>query len=87
VEPVDEPETDGADLAESADANYEKSEPVGMGELYGIFPQALDKEAAALIRARDSAVAAWLWRRHAANTPLAANSIRIDPWCGAINLP
>jgi len=46
--------------------------------------QALDKEAAALIEARNSVVAAWLWRRFAADTPLAANHIRIDPWCGAL---
>ncbi len=85
--PLDEPETDDADLADPTDENLEKSEPVGIGELYETFPQALDKEAAALIRARNSAVAAWLWRRYAATTRLAVNSIRIDPWCGAVNLP
>ena len=60
-------------------------EPVGIEELYNTFPQALDKEAAVLIRARNSVVAAWLWRRHAANGPLAKKAIRIDPWCEAIN--
>lgn len=84
AEPLDEPETDEDDLAESADENVEKTEPISIGELYATFPQALDKEAAALIQARNSVVAAWLWRRYAANTRLAANAIRIDPWCGAI---
>jgi len=82
----DEPDTESADLDELPDENAEKSEPISMGELYATFPQALDKEVAALIQARNSVVAAWLWRRYAANTRLAANAIRIDPWCGAIGL-
>jgi hypothetical protein len=86
AEPPDEPEIDDEDAVESSDENAEKSEPVSIGELYGTFPQALDKEAAALIQARNSVVAAWLWRRYAANTRLATNAIRIDPWCGAIGL-
>lgn len=45
------------------------------------YPQGADKDAAAVIQARNSVVAAWLWRRFAADTPLAANRIRIDPWC------
>jgi hypothetical protein len=84
AEPVDEPEMDVPDSDESQDESPEEPKPIGIGELYGTFPQALDKEAAALIQARNSVVAAWLWRRYAANTRLAANSIRIDPWCGAI---
>ena len=87
LEQVEESEAEDANPDESANENSESAEPVGIGELYGIFPQALDKEAAALIRARNSAVAAWLWRRYAANTRLATNTIRIDPWCSAINLP
>ncbi len=86
AEPLDEPATDTPDSVESLDEDAEKSEPIGIGELYGTFPQALDKEAAALIQARNSVVAAWLWRRYVANTRLAANAIRIDPWCGAIGL-
>ena len=84
-DPLEEPETDAADLAESEDESAEKSEPIGLSELHTNFPEALDKEAAALIRARNSVVAAWLWRRYAASTRLAANQIRIDPWCGTIN--
>jgi hypothetical protein len=83
AEPLDEREDSNSD--ESSDENPEKSAPISIGELYATFPQALDKEAAALIQARNSVVAAWLWRRYATNTRLAANAIRIDPWCGAIN--
>jgi hypothetical protein len=78
---MDAPDSDGP-----SDENSEEPEPMGLGELYATYPQALDKEAAALIQARNSVVAAWLWRRYAANTPLATNAIRIDPWCGAICL-
>lgn len=84
AEPVDEPEAEAPDTGESPDEDIETTESIGIGELYATFPQALDKEAAALIQARNSVVAAWLWRRYAANTRLAANAIRIDPWCGAI---
>jgi hypothetical protein len=84
VEPPDEPEADNPDFDVSSDENTEKSRPISINELYATFPQALDKEAVALIQARNSVVAAWLWRCYAANTRLAANAIRIDPWCGAI---
>jgi len=86
AEPMDEPEMDAPDSDGPSDENSEEPEPMGLGELYATYPQALDKEAAALIQARNSVVAAWLWRRYAANTPLATNAIRIDPWCGAICL-
>jgi len=86
ADPLEQPETDAPDSEEASDESVENSEPIGIGELYADFPQALDKEAAALIQARNSVVAAWLWRRYAANTRLAGNSIRIDPWCGVINL-
>jgi hypothetical protein len=86
IEPPDEPEADDEDSVESSNENAENARPISIGELYGTFPQALDKEAAALIQARNSVVAAWLWRRNTANTRLAANVIRIDPWCGAIGL-
>ncbi|HUA38839.1 MAG TPA: hypothetical protein VMA35_10650 [Candidatus Sulfopaludibacter sp.] len=83
---VDEPETDDPESAQPPVADAERGGPISPGELSATFPQALDKEAAALIRARNSVVAAWLWRRYAANTRLATNQVRIDPWCGAIGL-
>jgi hypothetical protein len=38
---------------------------------------------AAVVQARNAALAAWLWRRHAQNTPWAMNRIRLDGWPGA----
>ena len=43
------------------------------------LPEMRDKEAAALVKARNSPVAAWLWRKFAVNTRLAANEIQITP--------
>ncbi|MGO8700547.1 MAG: hypothetical protein ACLQVY_22890 [Limisphaerales bacterium] len=48
------------------------------------FPGLVEKEAAVLIRARNSAVAAWLWRRYAPDAKLAKNQLRVDPWCGLL---
>jgi hypothetical protein len=45
------------------------------------LPALRNKEAAALVAARNSVVAAWLWRKYAADTRLAANEIKIDPCC------
>jgi hypothetical protein len=45
-----------------------------------------EKQTAALVRARNSVVAAWLWRKHAAGTPLAKLPILMDPWCGAVSV-
>ncbi|HEU5396511.1 MAG TPA: hypothetical protein VFV81_05035 [Verrucomicrobiae bacterium] len=77
--PADPAEEEGEDSTE-ADADE-----LAPGELFNSFPQARDKEAAALVLARNSVVAAWLWRRYAAGTPLAMNEIRLDPWSGAMD--
>ena len=45
------------------------------------LPEMRDKEAAALVEARNSVVAAWLWRKFAVNTRLAENEIQITPCC------
>ncbi len=45
------------------------------------FPELAEKEATAVIKARNAVVAAWLWRRYAAETRLASNPIRVDGWC------
>jgi hypothetical protein len=47
------------------------------------FPELADREAVAVVRARNAVVATWLWRRYAADTRLANNPIRVDSWCGA----
>lgn len=51
-----------------------------LADLYRTHPLSRDKETAALVLARNSVVAAWLWRRYARNTRLAGNEIRIAPW-------
>jgi len=45
------------------------------------LPEMRDKETAALVEARNSVVAAWLWRRFAAQTRLAANNIHLSSLC------
>jgi hypothetical protein len=47
------------------------------------FPELAAKDAAFIVRARNSTVAAWLYRKHTAATPLARNRIRVGHWCGA----
>lgn len=46
------------------------------------FPELAEKELVGVVKARNSVVAAWLWRRHLQATPLAGNPIRIDGWPG-----
>jgi hypothetical protein len=48
------------------------------------LPEMRDKEAAALVEARNSAVAAWLWRKFAADIALAPNEIQINPCCSFV---
>jgi hypothetical protein len=43
-----------------------------------------DKKEAALVEARNSVVAAWLWRKYAADTRLAQNEIQITPCCSFV---
>ena len=80
------PESQATEPDDTAEENPDATDAEELQRLLAMYPQAADKEAAALIQARNSAVAAWLWRRFAANTRLAANPIRIDPWCGVIGL-
>ncbi len=82
---AEEPEGGASEDAEAAEAAGGESD-YWLAELEADFPVLADKEAAVLIRARNAAVAAWLWRNYAANTGLAGNSIRIDPWCGGVGM-
>jgi hypothetical protein len=75
----DEPEPNGAEV--------DNEDPAELENLCATFPMACDKDAVALVQARNSVVAAWLWRTYAAKTPLAARSIRIDPWPGTLGAP
>jgi len=75
----------GEEPANDAERSAEKPDP-HLAEMLADFPQLADKEAVALIRARNSAVAAWLWQRYAAETKLAGYQVRIDPWCGVLGM-
>jgi hypothetical protein len=81
--PPGELESDATIHDDAADENPDD----GKSELDGFvatLPEMRDKEAAALVEARNSVVAAWLWRKFAANTRLAPNEIQIDPCCSFI---
>lgn len=45
------------------------------------LPELREKEAAALVEARNAVVAGWLWRKYAAETALARNDIHIGQCC------
>lgn len=51
-----------------------------------VFPQLVEKKTAVLVQARNSVIAAWLWRKFTNEKKLPADEIRIDPWCGAISV-
>jgi hypothetical protein len=75
-----ETETDDPDQPDN-----ENVVEVASGKLdeYGvIYP-----ETVALIQARNSVIAAWLWHRYAANTPFAARAIKINPFYSALGKP
>jgi hypothetical protein len=73
------PAVEAEERGETTDEDSEQLDPAKMDELNAIFP-----ETVALIQARNSVIAAWLWRRYAANTRLASNAIRITPFCGTL---
>lgn len=50
------------------------------------MPELLEKECAAVVCARNSVVATWLWKRFAAATAYDKNEILIIPWCGTVGL-
>ena len=67
---------------EMENENSTELSPAEIEELNAAFPATV-----ALIQARNAVVAAWLWRRYAANTKWNANAIRIVPLCGVVNRP
>jgi hypothetical protein len=69
---------------EAGDAPSESSSLAEASEFGAALPQLADKEVAALLQARNSVVAAWLWRKFAADTQYASQDIEIEPWCGLI---
>jgi len=73
-------ETDARIHDDDAGENPDDENP-DLDGFVAALPEMRDKEAAALVEARNSVVAAWLWRKYAADTRLAANEIKIDPCC------
>src|SRR5207247_1748918 len=49
-----------------------------LDEAVARLPEMREKDAAALVEARNSVVAAWLWRKFAATTRLASNEILVN---------
>ena len=76
--PADDLESGAPDGDETAD-----KEP-DLDGFVATLPEMRDKEAAALVEARNSVVAAWLWRKYAADTRLAPNEIQITPCCSFV---
>ena len=81
--PPDELESDARIHDDEADENADDQNP-DLDGFVAALPEMRDKEAAALVEARNSVIAAWLWRKFAANTRLASNEIQIDPCCAFI---
>lgn len=69
-----------ADPADETEADEKAPLEVGVVSL----PEMRDKEAAALVQARNSVVAAWLWRKYASDTRLALHEIHVSPPCGLV---
>jgi len=55
-----------------------------LDQVIAALPEMRDKEAVVLVEARNSVIAAWLWRRFAAGTKFPSHDIRISPCCGII---
>jgi hypothetical protein len=80
VIPADELEADATD----PDKEDEDDGKADLDDAVAALPEMRDKEAAALVESQNSVVAAWLWRKFAADTRLAPNEIQIDPCCSFI---
>jgi hypothetical protein len=83
VIPADEWESNAPNRDDADDEN-EDDEKTDLDEAVAALPEMRDKDAAALVEARNSVVAAWLWRKYAAGTRLAPNEIQITPCCSFI---
>jgi hypothetical protein len=51
------------------------------------LPEVVPKELAVIAHARNSVVAAWLWRKHAVGDVLGGNAIRVDACCQLVTHP
>jgi hypothetical protein len=73
-------ETEETELDESGEQDRGEARQE-LDESTARLPELREKEAAALIEARNSVVAAWLWRKFAINSRLASNEILVSPGC------
>ena len=80
------PSVESESDARFRDDEIEAGEEPDLDGFVATLPEMRAKETAALVEARNSVVAAWLWRKFAANTRLAANEIQIDPCCSFIRV-
>ena len=67
---------------ETEDDGSQEPSPTEIEAMNVTFP-----ETVALIQARNSVAAAWLWRKFAAGTQWNVNAIRITPLCGTVGEP
>ena len=81
--PADDLEPDAPDDDNPSDEN-ENEGKLDLDGFVATLPEMRDKEAAALVEACNSVVAAWLWRKYAADTRLAPNEIQITPCCSFV---
>jgi hypothetical protein len=82
--PAYEMASDVANQDETGGTITSETEAPELDPTESAMPELADKEIAGLVQARNSAVAAWLWRKFAKDTQYATNDIDIDPWCGVL---
>jgi hypothetical protein len=81
--PADDWESSAPDRDDADDENENEAKP-DLDGFVATLPEMRDKEAAVLVEASNSVVAAWLWRKYAADTRLAPNEIQITPGCSFV---
>jgi hypothetical protein len=81
TEPADEFGPSESQNDEDAEGTAGDGQPE-LDEVMASLPELRPKEAAALVEARNSVVAGWLWRKFAADSRLAANEIQVGQCCG-----
>jgi len=83
--PVDEPEEFEPDEERPHEEDQTSQTAAHLEASILALPEMRDKDAAVIIRAHNSVVAAWLWRKFAwEQTELALNEIHITPLCDMI---
>ncbi len=82
--PPPDPDAEFADdTLNSRDQEPDAGQSTGaeLDDAVAALPEMREKESAALVEARNSVVAGWLWRKYAVETPLAQNEIHIGQCC------